>query len=151
MTLGLYLPLKLKEQIEAFKASSGNINVDYRTTATSDLNVLGTSYTRVTSPVSISLNCLPLRATEGHISGHNQLFKEFPIDVLLENMSEEQRHYFYTVNNNQLISVRYSHTESERVGSISYMYHYYLDNIVLKHFHSYNILTIHILYLYWVT
>lgn len=125
MTLGLYLPLKLKEQIEAFKASSGNINVDYRTTATSDLNVLGTSYTRVTSPVSISLNCLPLRATEGHISGHNQLFKEFPIDVLLENMSGEQRHYFYTVNNNQLISVRYSHTESERVGSISYMYHYY--------------------------
>ena len=58
-----------------------DINVDYRTTATSDLNVLGTSYTRVTPPVSISLNCLPLRATEGHISGHNQLFKEFPIDV----------------------------------------------------------------------
>lgn len=128
MTLGLYLPLKLKEQIEAFKNSSGNINVDYRTTATSDLNVLSTSYTRVTSPVSISLNCLPLRATENHISGHNQLFKEFPIDILLENMSGEQRHYFYTVNNNQLISVKYSHTESERVGSISYMYHYYTFN-----------------------
>ena len=65
MTLGLYLPLKLKEQIEAFKASSGNINVDYRTTATSDLNVLGTSYTRVTSPVSISLNCLPFEGNRG--------------------------------------------------------------------------------------
>ena len=79
MTLGLYLPLKLKEQIEAFKASSGNINVDYRTTATSDLNVLGTSYTRVTPPVSISLNCLPLRATEGHISVIINSLKNFQL------------------------------------------------------------------------
>lgn len=125
MTLGLYLPLKLTEQINNFKNSSGNVNIDYRATDRSDINALGTPYTRVNSPANISLNCFPLRASGSHISGHDSLFKEFPIDVLLENMSGEQRHYFYTTSDSTLVEIRYSHTESQRLNNISYMYHYY--------------------------
>lgn len=125
MTLGLYLPLKLTEQIDNFKNSSGNVNVDYRTTDSGDFNVLGTSYTRVNSPATISLNCFPLRVSGSHISGHDNLFKEFPIDVVLENMSGEQRHYFYTTTDSIIVDIRYSHTESQRLGGVSYMYHYY--------------------------
>ena len=125
MTLGLYLPLKLTDQISNFKNSSGNVNIDYRATDRSDINALGTPYTRVNSPANISLNCFPLRASGNHISGHDSLFKEYPIDVLLENMSGEQRHYFYTTTESKLISINYSHTESKRLNNISYMYHYY--------------------------
>lgn len=138
MTLAIYLPTNLEKQIEDFKTSSGNINVDYRTTDTGDLNVLNTAYTRVITPTSVNLDCLPLKTDGEHISGYNQLFKEFPADILLENMTGQQRHYFYTANTNQIVSVRYSHTESERVGNISNMLHYYsfVDSSMTESFFS---------------
>lgn len=129
MTLAIYLPTNLEKQIEDFKTSSGNINVDYRTTDAGDLNVLNTAYTRVITPSSVNLDCLPIKTDGEHISGYNQLFKEFPVDILLENSTEQQRHYFYTANTNQIVSVRYSHTESERVGNISNMLHYYYYSV----------------------
>lgn len=129
MTLAIYLPTNLEKQIEDFKTSSGNINVDYRTTDIGSLNVLNTSYTRVIIPTSVDLDCLPIKTDGEHISGYNQLFKEFPVDVLLENITEQQRHYFYAANTDQIVSVRYSHTESERVGNISNMLHYYYSSM----------------------
>ena len=125
MTLGLYLPLKLTEQIESFKNASGNVNIDYRTTDSGELSVLGTAYTRVDSLSNISLDCFPLKATGSHISGYDKLFKEFPIDVVLENITGDQRHYFYSTTDAPIVDIRYTHTESQRLGNVSYMYHYY--------------------------
>lgn len=124
MTLAIYLPTNLSEQINAFKAASGNVNIDYRSTSEGDFSLLGTPYTKVSSNI-IPIDCFPFEPTEEHVSGINSLYREFTVDVVLRNLSADQRHYFISSNTDQIISVNYSYTEVERVGNVSTLYHYY--------------------------
>ena len=127
MTLEVYLPKKLESQITAFKTNSGNYNVDYRTTETGDINVLGAAYSRVSADSVIRLNCLPLEASGNHVSGLNSLYNEFPVDVLLQNQSTKQRHFFFMTNPFPIIKVNYSHTEVESISSTqSRLLHYFI-------------------------
>ena len=127
MALDVYLPKKLESQITAFKTNSGNYNVDYRTTETGDINVLGAAYSRVSADSVIRLNCLPLEASGNHVSGLNSLYNEFPVDVLLQNQSTKQRHFFFMTNPFPIIKVNYSHTEVESISSTqSRLLHYFI-------------------------
>ena len=126
MALDVYLPKKLESQITAFKTNSGNYNVDYRTTETGDINVLGAAYSRVSADSVIRLNCLPSEASGNHVSGLDSLYNEFPVDVVLKNQSTTQRHYFFMTNPYPVVGVVYSHTEVEKVDtSRSRFTHYF--------------------------
>ena len=127
MTLEVYLPAALEEQIDIFNSALGNHNVDYRTTTAGDIYILDIPYTSIDSGSSISVDCLPYSSNGEHVSGYNLFFKEFPIEILIRNNSEHQRHILITTNEDKIYGVSYSHTEVQSVNSSSsILKHYYI-------------------------
>ena len=127
MALDVYLPKKLESQITAFNTNAGNYNVDYRTTETGGINVLGAAYSRVSAGSTTRLNCLPMEASGNHVSGLNSLFNEFPVDIVIQNRASTQQHIVFMTNPYPILSVNYSHTEVRLESSTKYILEHYFS------------------------